>query len=317
MSFIKRLGTIVTLAAGLTVANQAMAQQIGIGTMGQGTLGYSMGAAIAKVLSDNGMGALIQPNSGTSAYLPLIQAGELDLGIANIAETTEAIAGEGSFAGRKLDNLRVVAPLFPFRVGVFVKKDSDIKTIADLKGHSLTYGFTAQVTLNRVLNAILATGGLTQADIKPVMVPNVVRGADDFASGKADAAFFAIGSGKVAEVDASVGGVRFLPVSDSPEAVAAMKKILPEGYITTVKPDGKMAGVAEESKQVAYDYILVAGSHVPDETIAKVVKVLHDNKDALVAGLGAFRAFDPKAMHKDIPAEYHAGALAAFKELGQ
>ena len=317
MSFVKRIGTIAVLTAGLTIANQAMAQQVGIGTMGQGTLGYSMGASIAKVLSDNNIGALVQPNSGTSAYLPLLQAGELDLGIANIAEVTEAVAGEGSFAGRKLDKLRVVAPLFPFKVGVFVKDSSPIKTIADLKGQSLTYGFTAQVTLNRVLNGILATGGLTEKDIKPVMVPNVVRGADDFASSKADAAFFAIGSGKVSEVDASVGGVRFLPVADTPEALAALKKILPEGYITTVQPNGKIAGIKAPTPSVAYDYVLVAGAHVPDAVIAQVVKTLHANKAGLAAGLGAFNEFDPNAMHKDIPAEYHAGALAAFKELGQ
>ncbi len=317
MSFVKRIGTIAVLAAGLTIANQAVAQQVGIGTMGQGTLGYSMGAAIAKVLSDNKLGALVQPNSGTSAYLPLLQAGELDLGIANIAETTEAVAGEGSFAGRKLDKLRVVTPLFPFKVGVFVKDSSPIKTIADLKGQALTYGFTAQVTLNRVLNGILATGGLSEKDIKPVMVPNVVRGADDFASSKADAAFFAIGSGKVSEVDASVGGVRFLPVAETPEALAALKKILPEGYITTVQPNGKIAGIKVPTPSVAYDYVLVAGAHVPDDVIAQVVKTLHANKAALVAGLGAFNEFDPNAMHKDIPAEYHAGALAAFKELGQ
>src|SRR3546814_15549388 len=66
-------------------AQPARAQQpLGIGTMGQGTLGYAMGAAIATVLQEKaGLSARIQPSSGTSSYLPLINSGELDFGIAN------------------------------------------------------------------------------------------------------------------------------------------------------------------------------------------------------------------------------------------
>ncbi|MEC7259016.1 MAG: C4-dicarboxylate ABC transporter substrate-binding protein, partial [Pseudomonadota bacterium] len=87
--------TFAGLALAGMIAAPAAAQQLGIGTMGQGTSGYSMGSAIAKVLSDNGINALVQPSAGTSAYLPLIDMGELDLGIANAIETAEAIEGTG------------------------------------------------------------------------------------------------------------------------------------------------------------------------------------------------------------------------------
>ena len=74
--YIRNLVLSAALAAGF--ATQAPAQQLGIGTMSQGTSGYSMGSAIAAVLSENGIDALVQPSAGTSAYLPLIQFGELD-----------------------------------------------------------------------------------------------------------------------------------------------------------------------------------------------------------------------------------------------
>jgi TRAP transporter TAXI family solute receptor len=189
----KMLSAAAAIGLSALVAAPAAAQQLGIGTMGQGTSGYSMGSAIARVLSENGVDALVQPSAGTSAYLPLIDMGELDIGIANAIEVGDAVAGEGAFDGRALANLRPIARLYPFRVGVFVRDDSDIQTIADLKGASITYGFSSQVTLNRVLQALLATGGLTEADIEPVLVPNVVRGADDFSAGRVDAAFFAMG----------------------------------------------------------------------------------------------------------------------------
>ena len=68
--------------------------------------------------------------------------------------------------------------------------------------------------LDRLSRAMLATGGLTEKDIKPVLVPNVIRSADDFASGAADTFFFAFGAPKVREVDATVGGIRVLEIDE-------------------------------------------------------------------------------------------------------
>ena len=54
--------------------------------------------------------------------------------------------------------------------------------------------------------------GLTEADVKPVLVPNVVRGADDFVAGALDVFFFAFGAPKLREVDATVAGIRAIAI---------------------------------------------------------------------------------------------------------
>lgn len=305
---------VAAAATAVMVAPGAFAQQLGIGTMGQGTSGYSMGSAIARVLAENGIDALVQPSAGTSAYLPLINMGELDMGIANAVEIADAVAGTGDFEGRQLADIAPAARLYPFRVGIFVRDDSEIQTIPDLAGHSATYGFTSQVTLNRMMNALLANGGISSEDIEPVMVPNVVRGADDFVSGRADAAFFAIGSGKVAEVDASVGGLRFLPVDDSEEAEARLQEVVPQAYVDMIQPREGMAGIDEEMPVMAYDYMLVVGKHVPDDQVEKIVTVLRDNKDELVQSFAGFNAMNPDDMHVDIGAPYHPGAMKALAD---
>jgi uncharacterized protein len=299
-------GTLVATA--LVSGGGAAAQQIGIGTMGQGTSGYSMGAAIARVLSENGYPSLAQPSSGTSAYLPLINMGELDMGIANAIEIADAVNGEGDFEGRPLDQIAPAARLFPFRVGIFVRDDSGIETVADLAGKAVTYGFTSQVTINRVVNAILAAGGIAADAIEPVMVPNVVRGADDLASGRADGAFFAIGSGKVSEVDATVGGVHFLPLPDTEDAEARLKEIVPQAYIETIEPAASIAGIDEPTPVMSYDYYLVVGRHMSDEDVGKIVGILRDNKDELVGSFASFAAMDTDAMHVDGGVPYHPGA---------
>nr|WP_163500534.1 TAXI family TRAP transporter solute-binding subunit [Halomonas socia] len=304
---------IAAFATLLLLASATQAQQLGIGTMGQGTSGYSMGAAIARVLSENDIGALVQPSSGTSAYLPLIDMGELDLGIANAIEISDAATGSGDFEGRALENIAPAARLYPFRVGIFVQDDSDMQTIADLAGNSVTYGFTNQVTINRVVDAILAAGGIEPSDIEQTMVPNVVRGADDFLAGRADGAFFAIGSGKVTEVDASAGGVRFLPLPEGDEAKARLQEVIPQAYVEILEPHEGLTGIDESIPVMAYDYMLVAGSHVPDEQMARIVTILRDNKQALVDSFGAFQSMDPEDMYVDIGVPYHPGALSVLK----
>ncbi len=317
--FRKHAAAFMTAAlTGAFSALPASAQQLGIGTMGQGTAGYSMAAAIAKVLSDKGkLNVRVQPAGGTSAYVPLIESGELDFGVVNIIEAKEALTGTGGFAGRKHTNLRMAAVLYPFKNGMFVRNDSPLKTTADLKGARVSYGYTAQVTLKSITDAYLANGGLTIADVKQALVPNVLRGADEVIAGRSDATIFALGAGKVAEVNATIaGGVRFLQLDDSPAGVERMQKVLPEAYIVTVEPAPSLAGIVGVTKTMAYDYVLIAGKHVSDEAVARVVDVLSDNKAALVANFRAFEDFDPARMAKKTPVEYHPGAIAAYTKRG-
>jgi TRAP transporter TAXI family solute receptor len=271
-----------------------------------------MGSSIAKVLSDKGLGSLVQASSCTSAYLPLINMGELDLGIANAIEVAEAMTGTGVFEGRALENISPAARLYPFRVGIFVRDDSGIEDIAGLAGKSVTYGYTSQVTINRVVDAILAAGGVSSSDITPVMVPNVVRGSDDFAAGRADAAFFAIGSGKVTETDAAVGGLHFLPLPDTEEAEQRLQAIVPQAYIETMQPAPNFTGIDGPTPVMSYDYMLVVGAHVPEETVAQIVSALRDNKDSLAEAFGGFRGMNPEAMMVDIGVPYHPGAVKAL-----
>jgi len=297
--------------------NAAHAQVLGFGTAPQGSIGYNMGSAIAKVMAETAsVQSRVQPYSGSSAILPLVNSGELDLTVCNVLEAQEAANGEGPYQGRKQGNLRVLGVIFPLYSSIFVRKDSPIKSIAELKGKRLAWGYTAQVTLSRVVDAILATGGVSGSDIRQVLVPNVVRGADDFAEGKLDGGFFALGAAKVSEVDKSVGGIRYLPVSDDPKAVAAMRKIMPYAYVIEVKPSPAFAGLDGPTKLMAYDYLIVAGSHLKDDSVYKIAKAVHDNKPKLVESLPAFGGFNPQSMYKDMPAPFHPGAVKYYKEIG-
>ncbi|HSA71126.1 MAG TPA: TAXI family TRAP transporter solute-binding subunit [Burkholderiales bacterium] len=308
---------ILAFAAAVFFAVGAHAQALGFGSAPQGSIGYNMSSAIARTIAETeGIQSRVQPYSGSSAVLPLVNTGELDLTVCNVLEMQEAVNGEGPYAGRKQANLRVLGVIFPLYSSIFVRKDSPIKTLADLKGKRVPYGFTAQVTLERIVSAILATGGVSNKDIVPVLVPNVIRGADDFMEGRIDGGFFAIGAAKVAEVHKAVGGIRYLPVPDDPAALAAMRALMPYAYVTVVKPSPAFVGLDGPTKLMAYDYLVVAGAHVKDDTVYKIAKAMFENKPKLVESLRAFNGFNPNNMHKAMPATFHPGSVKYYKEKG-
>ncbi|RII83540.1 TAXI family TRAP transporter solute-binding subunit [Neopusillimonas maritima] len=306
----------LALAVGLT--STAAAQNVGVGTMSQGTMSYSSGSAIAKVIAEQTkMQARVQPNSGESVLIPLVDMGELDFGIANILESAEAKHGERAFEGRPAKNLQIASVIFPLKTALFVRADSDINSLADLKGKRVTYGFTAMGSINTVLDGLLATGGLGPDDIRQVLVPNVVRGADELIAGNADAFYFAVGAAKVTEVDASVGGLRMLPMGTSEAQLAAMRKIYPYGYSVNEAPRPGLPGFTEPTPVLAYDNLLLTSPNTPDEVVYKAMKALYENQPELANSFAPFRGFNVKQMYKpDMPLEFHAGSMRLFKEVG-
>ena len=159
-------------------AGSAAAQTYGFGTMGEGTNSYSTGSAITKLMVEElGLEARVQPSGGTTDFLPLLNAGELDFGIANVLETAQAHRGEGPWSGAAQDNIRVVAAVAPLRVAVFVAADSDINTMADLAGKRVTTQFSRIQTLGIVFPALLANAGLTLDDIVEVPVRPIMTGS--------------------------------------------------------------------------------------------------------------------------------------------
>jgi len=233
-----------------------------------------------------------------------------------VLEAQEAAAGEGPYQGRKQSNLRVLGVIFPLYSSIFVRKDSPIKSLADLKGKRIPAGFSAQVTLDRIIDAVLANGGVSRKDIVPVLVPNVIRGADDFVEGKIDGGFFALGAAKVLEVHKSTGGIRYLPLSDDPRAVAEMQKHMSYAYVLEVKPGPAFAGVDVPTKLMAYDYLIAVGAHVKDDVVYRIAKAVYENKPKLIESLGAFRSFNPDGMGKKMPAPFHSGSMKFYKEKG-
>ena len=301
------------LVLGLGGAN---AQPIGLGTSPQGTLTYALGASVAKVLGEKGnIQSRVQPSSGTGTMIPLVNSGEIDIGFANTLELWDAYHGKGTFDKRPNPNLRTLAVIFPIRVGLFVRADSPIKSVKDMKGKTVSYGYTSQEIIKLTVDAMLATEGLTAADLKTVLVPNLVRGVDELMSGRVDITTFAIGSAKVAEADAAVG-IRYIPLPNTPEALAAMQKVFRTAYLSKVEPAPNLAGVKEPMHLMAYDYTVFVNKDVPADKVKTLTGLIAENKDGLAAGQPLFRQMQTERLFSQIDVPFHPGAVAYFGEKG-
>ena len=285
----------------------AAAQAIGLATMQPGTLNHTTGTAIAKVIKEKaGLNALVQPTAGESVIIPLVGRGEAEFGIANALEVSVAVENN------RLPELRLIGAIHPLPTAFFVRKDTSMRTIADLKGKKVVFGFSAQRTLDILSRAILATGGLTDKDISPVLVPNVIRGADDFISGAADTFYFAFGAPKVREVDATVGGIRALEILES--GMPAARKIYPDGYLAPAAPGPFYVGVEKPMGVYTWDNLLFTSSRVKDDVVYKVIEAMTKNKDDLITVQPALRAYTPGGLYKKFSTPYHPGALKYFAD---
>jgi TRAP transporter TAXI family solute receptor len=304
----------------LGLISAASAQQpIAIATPPAGSIYNSTASAIGKVLAEKaGLHMTVQALGGSSQFLPIVNAGEVPFGIANVYETSLAVIGGDYFKGRPNKNLRTVAILYPLRNTIFVKKDSKYKKLADLKGARGPVGFTNQKTLTAVTNAALAPGGVSLADMKGVPVANIIANANAFKEGRTDFFVFALGGAPVREADATVGGVRALTAENTPANAAAVKKQVPVAYLRYEKPGPANFALLEPGYLVAYGVNLFASTKTPDDVVYKVVKALHDNAADFGKVFPPLRLFDKNDMAQEIAGvEYHPGAVKYYKEIGQ
>jgi uncharacterized protein len=308
----------LTLTVFIVSSAIAAEKPMGYGTGNPGSITHSVGSAVAKLFSDQGMQTLLQPHGGPNAFVPAVNAAELDFAGVNELELRYAVTGTEYFKGQPMPDLRVVSVLLPLRTAIFVKKDSPYKSVKDLKGKRFSSDYSAQQIVNLIATGILANAGLTWNDIKRVPVPNVNRGADDFMAGKVDAFFFDVVSGKVQEAAAAVGGLRALPIDPAPEAMARFREHMPVAYAYLMQPNPAVPSIVEPTYISAFDLVLVTNTKVPDDVIYKATKALYNGKQALIATFKPMgEIFDQKKMAKVlVNGEYHPGAVKFYKEVG-
>ena len=312
----------VVLAASLAfvATTAAQAQQIRVLSANpQGSIFYAGSVAIGKLMDDKlKMQVRVQPMAGSSTYIPLLDSGEADFGLTNVDDAMSSYKGVGSFR-QPNPNLRLIAAVFQLNFGILVPNDSPIKTIPDLKGKTIAWGYNAQVTGRVLQQAALASEGLTMDDLKPVPTQSLFSGVDMLGEGKVEAASLAIGTAQVQRANVSLasrGGVRFLNVASTPEALKRIQKHLPARTVK-VEPAPHAVGIVAPTTVIEYSVFFSTHAKMPDDVVYSIVKAIHGGKDDMVKSHPVFRSFRPSGMTEEIGVPWHPGAIKYYKEIGQ
>ena len=105
-----------------------------------------------------------------------------------------------------------------------------------------------------------------------------------------------------------------MKVGDTPEGLAASRKIFPYGYFTEVQPIPAYVGVVEPMKVYSMDYILFTNSKMKNETVEKIIDTMAKNKPDMVATAPAMNDFSVDTMYRKHDMTYHPGALKYFQD---
>lgn len=294
----------------------AQAKRITIGTNPAGSIYYSLGGGISKVLTEKmGVQAIVQPLAGSSVALPLVNANELTGSLASTLDSGAAYRGENDYKGKPMKNLRSLVRIFSLPYTFTVRADSGLKTIADLKGKKVVMEFKALLGLKAMNEALIQAGGLKLSDVEFVSVGGLKQGLDAVADKTAVASAVAAGIPMVQEMHASVpGGVRYLNVTGANATDEFMANKLPGTSLMELKPNARMPEVTEPVTIGTYDVFLVVGKDLSDADAQKMTEVLIADWPALQKDYPALRA----SKIEDLPratnvVPYHPGAIAAFK----
>ena len=120
----------------------------------------------------------------------------------------------------------------------------------------------------------------------------------------------------MSEADAAVGGIRFLPMDESAEAVARMQEAVPSSYIAIVQPTQATTGVDEPLPTMHYNYTMFVNADLPDDLVHDLTSVLAENSEQMAGAVPLFRQLDPKQLWRDFGVPYHPGAIRYYEENG-
>ena len=309
---------LVTVSA-LAASPAAAQKPASIGTNPPGSVFYAIGSGLAKVAADAGtMRLSVQPYSGTSTFVPLLESGELELGVNNAVDMGLVYRGaDYKIGGRNPfphgPSIRVVMRGAPLMIAPLARKDSPIRSIADAKGKRVTGEYPANLAIWYNVFGALASASLTWSDVRVVPVPALNDGVEALVQGRADVTSYALNGAKVREADAAVG-VRHLSIDCSPEGERRLRAAVPGYYPRQLKKGGAFA-VVDDTCVIAYDIYVVAGRGIPDALVEGMLRSVWEHGDKLAPLHPIFREWTrDRLASAELTMPYHPVAVRFFKE---
>ncbi len=304
------------VAAGALALSMGAAQaQEFINVLTGGTSGvyYPLGVALSKIYGEKipGVKTQVQATKASVENLILLQQGKGEIAF-TLGDSLKAawVGDEDAGFKTKQDKLRGIAAIYPNFIQLVASKESGIKTLADLKGKSISVGAAKSGTeLNT--RAILAAAGMSYADFSKVEYLPFAESVELMKNRQLDATLQSAGLG--------VASIRDLATSTDivmVEIPAEIVKKIGAPFVEATIPANTYRGQETEVKTAAVVNYLVTHSGVSDEVAYQMTKLVFESLGELAAAHSAGKNIKLEKALDGMPVPLHPGAEKFYKEKG-
>ena len=273
----------------------------------QGTY-YGFGGVLAQKVSEKTNTKVTAITSGGSkANIEALQKNDAQFGFVQSDVMAYAFAGDRLFDAA-VDNFSTVAALYMEQVQI-VTLNPDIKTVADLKGKSVSIGAAGSGVYFNAID-VLGVYGLSENDIKPTY-QSFGDSTEALQDGQIDAAFVVAGAPTTAVTSlAATRNVYLVSLDD--EHIDALLASSP--YYSKYVIPAATYGMPEDATTVAVGAVVIARDDVSADDVYNFVSTIFENVDNLAHDKAKELDLDFATSVTSVP--YHAGAAKYFAEKG-
>jgi hypothetical protein len=310
----KRSLLAVLLVAMVFIPAIAAAQQVTLMTGPQGGVWVPLGGSLKGMWEKAvpGLNVQMQPGAGI-ANVRGIDEGKAHIGFANTITTVDGLAGRPPYP-KQVTKVCQMANLYPQYYQVVVPVDSNINSIADLKGKVLVT--QPKGNTSEIINVhILQVYGMTYQSLSKV---NFIASYTDAVSMVKDghAQVFTLGTTVPASAVMDLASARDIKlIGIDAKTLEGMKKINP-GYSKLTIKAGTYPKQTKDVDVIGYATHLVVSCDLPEDTVYRMTKAMAANVTDMAASNKAISGLTPKIMAEDIGVPLHKGALKFYKEAG-
>ena len=292
----------------------AQAQQfINVLTGGTSGVYYPLGVAIGKIFGDKipNVKTQVQATKASVENLILLQQGRGEIAF-TLGDSLKAAWEGDEEAGfkSKLDKLRTIGAIYPNYIQIVATAESGIKTLADLKGKSLSVGAPKSGTeLNS--RAILGAAGMTYKDMGKIEYLPFAESVDLMKNRQLHATLQSAGLGVASLKDLSTSTE--IVVVSVPKAT--VDKIGPP-FVSVMIPANTYTGQDKDVPTAAVINYLVTSSGVSDDLAYQMTKLVFESLPELANSHAAGKEIKLEAAATGSPVPLHPGAIRYYKEKG-
>lgn len=309
----QKIGLFLCLALLLTGCSY-QTKTIRFGAADIGGMYYTVANAYAGLASkeSSDLKFEVKNTAGSAANLRLLSGNYIDLGIAQADLVRAAHEGTGSFSDNRQQGYHAIAGLYTEACQIVVRADSDIRTLNDLQGKTVSIGASESGTEQNATE-ILKLSGLTSKLVHMVNL-DYADAAGKLASGEIDALFCTAGiRTAVIEELAKECDLRLLSIDDT-----CLEKLLAttKEYSKYVIPANTYSGQDEDVTTIGVKAVLLASDALSEKTVEKLTEILFSHAPDLAYATSLDASFDERDASSGVTIPFHPGAAAYYAGQG-